>query len=98
LGDVISIQVNPMVGEWSTDQGAKTAVRRGPVAENTTQPFSSIPLWPIFLVLGLLGLFMVIWLFRRRTNAPLSADEKQAFADRLKTLLEDEARNGRSTV
>jgi flagellar M-ring protein FliF len=98
LGDVVSIQINPMVGDWSADQGTKNAVQQGPPAPSTSSAFAGIPLWPIFLALGVLALFIIVWLFRGRINASLSTDEKQAFADRLKSLLEEEARNGRTTA
>jgi flagellar M-ring protein FliF len=98
LGDVVSIQINPMVGDWSAGQTAQPVVRKGPAQEADASAFGSIPMWPIFLGLGLLALVVVVWLLRRRANAPLSVDEKQAFADRLKSLLEEEARGGRTTA
>jgi flagellar M-ring protein FliF len=98
LGDVVSIQINPMVGDWSAGQTAQPVVRKGPAQEADASAFGSIPMWPIFLGLGLLALVVVVWLLRGRANAPLSVDEKQAFADRLKSLLEEEARGGRTTA
>lgn len=96
LGDVVSIQINPTVGDWSAGQPAQPTVRKGPPQEAAASAFASIPMWPIFLGMGLLALVMVVWLLRSRANAPLSVDEKQAFADRLKLLLEQEARSGRT--
>jgi flagellar M-ring protein FliF len=94
VGDAVAIQINPLVADWPSDPVIKPARRRTSEPPKKISNLDAIPVLPI---LG--GLFLLIILvfaigFLRKSKAPLDVKEKTAFADRLKSLLENEVRNG----
>lgn len=100
VGDAVVIQINPMVeiGDWP-DEPAKATRRRSdlaPVAQTTL--IDNLPLWPILAGLFLIALLIAAIRFRQSRAVPLSAEEKEAFADRLKSLIDNETGNGRQPV
>jgi flagellar M-ring protein FliF len=90
LGDVVALQINPMVGSLAAPPVTRVE-RRAPVEKAISAPaLSSIPFWPICGILAMIGLIIIALRWRINTTAPLTDGEKQAFADRLKILLEDQ--------
>jgi flagellar M-ring protein FliF len=98
LGDVVAIQINPTVGDWQGDALSKSVPRAAPPAAPVA---SALPLWLIWLglavlVVAILAIALLLW--RRSAARPLDDGEKEAFADRLKSLLDQEMRNDRQSA
>jgi flagellar M-ring protein FliF len=98
LGDVVALQINPMVSDWPDQPAPKAPRRDAGVQLPQASAFDTIPVWPIVAGLALLALIIIALRWRGNQAVPLNDGEKQAFADRLKTLLEDEKQNGRQSA
>lgn len=99
LGDVVAIQLNPMIGDWQDPAAPVKSVRRGEAEPKATASvFDAIPWVPILLVLLLAALLVWMLRYRQKADAPLSEGEKEAFADRLKSLLDKEMQDGRQSA
>jgi flagellar M-ring protein FliF len=98
LGDIVAIQINPMISDWTAIQDTETTVRKGAARQPENSIFESIPIWPILVAFGLLILSFAVWIYTGLRNKTMSIPEKQAFAERLKSLLEEDGHNGRTAI
>jgi flagellar M-ring protein FliF len=94
VGDTVAIQISPLVADWPNDPVIKPARHRTSEPPKKISIFDDIPVFPILGGLLLLIILVFAIGFLRKSKAPLDVQEKTAFADRLKSLLENEVRNG----
>lgn len=96
LGDTVSIATDPTLAGTAPPLPRSTSSQPSPDRSKTQTIGPQFPLW----LLGLGGLLVIamigLWFVRRSANRSLSVDERQAFADRLRSLLDQELLNGRS--
>ena len=92
-GDIVTVALDPALGGVPAarmDMGAAAA--HTPVAPTNGVRFSDIPIWPFAALFGLLLLFLVAWRLLQ-PDISLSKQDREAFSIKLKSLLDDEARN-----
>lgn len=93
LGDIISVQTDPALAGNAPQM--PTSSRSAPLKQSSLPGagWPQVPLWPFFVAVLV---FLALFLFFRLRNPPatsLSVDERQAFAEKIKALLEKEGRN-----
>ncbi len=98
LGDTVSIAIDPTLAGIASPLPRAAPLQPTPVRKKTEFVSTQFSLW-LFGIVGLLVFMLIIWLVvRRTTSKPMSADQRHAFADRLRNLLDQEPPNGQSTT
>lgn len=96
LGDVVAVVVDPSLGAVSPPAAQGTRRADWSASETRVSESSRNPFWVfvIFLVIALVGLGFLFT--RRRPTVGMNAQQREDFAEKLKSLLDREAGNGRT--
>ncbi len=96
LGDIVQLQTDPALAGVSPPLNYGTSREEASATPSTTPILSDIPWWPFaLLILAVLAIFLF---FRFRTVRPvaLTTEEREAFSQKLKNLLDREMQDGRT--